>query len=315
MLGKSLPQPSTTAAGGPSLQHPDLMIAQALNQALVGERKSISSWNGSAATLRSWLKLLALWEFESQIPLDKRGVKLLQSFPEGSQPRRVADTVPTQILLSSGGYRAILTALYEKYAPFLEASGPQAIDKLLFEGERGRNESFSAFIAAKELARQEMESQLGETISEKLCGRILLKQANLTEVQRELVMLSGPALRSFSEVASMLRPLDRPEMLARSQEPSAGKNFYTVENDFEDYDEVLEDEDASESSLEDPNGNAYLYLDDREYDEDEAVAVFAYHSAYRDARRELQKRRNERGYTAQGQPARTRRASSTATRP
>ena len=67
-------------------------------------------------------------------------IKLLQSFPEGSQPRRIADTIPTEVLLSPGGYAAILGALHQKYAPFLEASAPQAIDKFLFE-EKGSVES------------------------------------------------------------------------------------------------------------------------------------------------------------------------------
>ena len=56
----------------------------------------------------------------------------------------------------------------------------KAIDKFLYEGERGKSESFTAYIASKQLARQEMESQLGEVISDRLCGRILLKQAGLT---------------------------------------------------------------------------------------------------------------------------------------
>ena len=63
---------------------PNMLIAQALNQALAGEKKNIPTWNGQPGTLRSWLKLLALWEHESQLPLERRGVKLLQSFVEGS---------------------------------------------------------------------------------------------------------------------------------------------------------------------------------------------------------------------------------------
>ncbi|CAJ1455174.1 unnamed protein product, partial [Effrenium voratum] len=252
MLGKpSLP--------GGHAAHPqgrlsgDALIAQALSQALSGEKRPIPCWNGATTTLRSWLKLLALWEHESQIPQDKRGIKLLQSFPEGSQPRRIADTVPTDILISAQGYSAILSKLLEKYGPFLEATGPQAVDKFLFEGERGRGESFSSFVATKELARQEMESHLGEHVSDRLCGRILLKQANLNELQRELVSLKGPMMRTFDEVANMLRPLDRPEALARPDNAGGrprGAYFASPEN-----------------------------------------------SAYRDVRKELQRRRNERGYT------------------
>ena len=105
-----------------------------------------------------------------------------------------------------------------------------------------------------------MESQMGERISDRLCGRILLKQANLDELQREMVSLRGPVLRTFDEVANMLRPLD--------------------------------------SSDEDEEGYPYVYFEDREHDELEAVEIMAYHAAYRDVRRELQKRKNERGYVS-----------------
>ena len=134
MLGKSAP---TNAAVPTSAQTPEQLIASALNQALAGERKTLPSWNGSPSTLRSWLNLLALWEYESNVPVEKRGIKLLQSFPEGSQPRRIADTIPTDVLLSANGYGAILGALHQKYALFLEATAPQAIDKS-FSMERER---------------------------------------------------------------------------------------------------------------------------------------------------------------------------------
>ena len=259
LLGKNAP-PASAVPQQPTRQSPDQLIASPLHQALAGEKRAIPSWNGSPSTLRSWLKLLAVWEFESTVPMDKRGIKLLQSFPENSQPRRIADTVPVEVLLSPQGYGAILAAIRQKYQPFLEASAPHAIDVFLFEGERAKGESFSSFIATKQLQRQEMESQLGERISDRLCGRILLKQANLNELQREMVSLRGPVLRTFDEVANMLRPLD--------------------------------------SSDEDEEGYPYVYFEDREHDELEAVEIMAYHAAYRDVRRELQKRKNERGYVS-----------------
>ena len=73
-----------------------------------------------------------------------------------------------------------------------------------------------------------MESQMGERISDRLCGRILLKQANLDELQREMVSLRGPVLRTFDEVANMLRPLDRPEMLAKVTDSSSSAKAYAV---------------------------------------------------------------------------------------
>ena len=316
MLGNTAP---TNAAVPTSAQTPEQLIASALNQALAGERKTLPSWNGSPSTLRSWLKLLALWEYESNVPVEKRGIKLLQSFPEGSQPRRIADTIPTEVLLSANGYGAILGALHQKYAPFLEATAPQAIDKFLFDGERQKGESFTSYIAAKTLAKQEMELQLGEVINDRLCGRILLKHANLNDLQREMLLLRGPMLRPFDEIANLLRPLDRPEMLARAQEPSSSRNYMITSDYYQDYypdnPENEEDnetegdpmelenwphEDGDESASCDENGNCLFYMEDREYQETEAIELKAYHLAYRDARRELQKRKTERGYVKHG---------------
>ncbi|CAJ1430752.1 unnamed protein product, partial [Effrenium voratum] len=256
-----------------------------------------------------------------KVPLEKRGIKLLQSFQEGSQPRRIADTVPTEVLLSSRGYSAILTALQEKYAPVLEASGPKAIDRFLFEGERQKGESYTSFIAAKEIARQEMESFLGEKVCDKLCGRILLRQAGLNELQREMITLKGPILRGFNEFAEMLRPLDRPEMLARGEDTKVTKNFHQehylqefpesydydhYSGNFEDHEDHVdypyeyepewEYEDEPENPVAvDDEGNAHFFMEDREYTEEESKYLEAYVSAYRDVRKELQKRRTDRG--------------------
>ena len=63
-------------------------------------------------------------------------------------------------------------------------------------------------------------------------------------------------------------------------------------------DEVQEGEDElmEDSSSQDEEGHPFIYFEDRTFNEDEAVEILAYHSAYRDVRKELQKRRNERGY-------------------
>ena len=102
MLGKNMP-PGMNVPTSQNRQSPEQLIANALNHALAGERKSIPIWNGSPSTLRPWLKLLSLWEYECNLPMEKRGIKLLQSFPESSQPRRIADCVPTDVLLQTKG--------------------------------------------------------------------------------------------------------------------------------------------------------------------------------------------------------------------
>ena len=254
------------------------------------------------------------------MPKEKWGLRLYQSFPEGSQPRKISDQIPMNELLSAAGYDKVLTALMAKYRPFLEVAGPASVDRYFYSGDRHKGESFAAYIAAKEVARQDLENHLGEKLSDKVAGRVLLRQAHMNELQRELVSLKdNSALMTFDEVATMLRQLDRPELLAQAagaELGSAGAKHYPVvlsedrghfEGDYnwedpaENLDiETEEDAEAAEYDEEAEEGASELYFEDREYDEDEALYIQAYHSAYAsayaDVRKDLRDRRRERGF-------------------
>jgi hypothetical protein len=85
-----------------------------------------------------------------------------------------------------------------------------------------------------------MEMQMGEKISERLARRVLLKHSNVNDLQRELLMLRSPILRTFEDIANLLRTLDRPEMLNRAQ--GSTKNYAT----FHDSNDAQVDEEAHE---------------------------------------------------------------------
>ncbi|CAK9044748.1 unnamed protein product [Durusdinium trenchii] len=136
---------------------------------------------GQVENLRSWLRSLAFWELDNNIPKSKWGLKLLMSFPENSAS--LAATIDMTVTASEHGYGAILSAIFTKYAPFLEAAAPAAIDAFFFGPERSRSESFSAYIATKELALQDMEAQVGEKMPPRIAGRILLKTPRRYEPQ------------------------------------------------------------------------------------------------------------------------------------
>ena len=107
-------------------------------------------------------------------------------------------------LLQPTGYAKVLESLVLKYKPFLEIEGPASVDRFLYAGERGKGESFASFIAGKEVARQELEANLGERLNDQVAGRVL-RQSNLSEFQREMISLKDTAtLMSFDQVAKML---------------------------------------------------------------------------------------------------------------
>ena len=266
-------------------------IMKALAMAVSGEKKPMPSWSGNVSTLRAWPRQLSFWEIDNHIPRQRWGIKLFQALSEGSVPRRIAEGIAMEVILSEQGYGVILTSVLEKFRPYLDAAGPAAIDMYFYSGDRARNESFSNYIAVKELAKQEIENLTGEVMPPKLAGRILLKHANLTEQQRETMAIRYNALLSFEEVAAALRPLDRPDALLKPMTSSSlatttlGGNAYWNNDDTPEVDPPSGQPDdpqvpddwyppEDEEELVDENGEPLLYFEtEREYDEDEAVYI------------------------------------------
>ncbi len=299
-LGKQ--RPNTHEASGESSQD---VILKALQQALTGEKKSPPTWGGSPENLRPWLKQLALWELDNHLPKVRWGVRLLQSLPEGSPPRRIAETVDTAVLMSEAGYSAVLSAIMMRYAPYLEAVGPAAIDHFFFGLERTRSDTFAAYITAMETAMHEVASHVGEKIPEKIAGRILLKHAHLSDAQREQLAIKHNALLTFDQVARALRPLDRPEALLnkvsktflvgeRSSENSTYAAVASGEMEVED--ELVPDEGTDLESDGEGGLKELMFDPEREYAEDEMQFVWAYNMAYKDVRKEMQSRRKGRQF-------------------
>ncbi|CAJ1437918.1 unnamed protein product [Effrenium voratum] len=263
--------------------------------------------------MRTWLKLLSHWELETTLPKARWGLKLYQSFTDKTPPRRLADSIPVEKMLTEEGYGLILSALVNYYRPYLDIQGPSSVDKFFYAGDRQKGESFTTFVANKELALQELEMQLGETLNTKVTGRVLLRQAHLTDFQRELISLKDQSqFLTFQQVADLLRPLDRPEMIAKAAGQDVGQSNtgpgklafaaqvygdqdgWDYEEDGYPYDEgdgeseeLLPDEELEEDMM---------VFEDKEYDELEATWIQAYHTAYKDVRRDLQARRKERGF-------------------
>eukprot|EP00435_Cladocopium_sp_Y103_P070861 s172_g36.t1 len=282
----------------------DDVMMKALVAAISGDKKSLPPWNGSVETLRSWLRQLSLWELDNNLPKSRWGLKLLQSFHEGTAPRRIAEAIDLATLTSEAGYSAILSSLMAKYAPYLEASGPAAVENFFYSNERAKNESFSTYVAAKEIALQEMESHLGEKLPPRIAGRILLRHAGLNDFQRESLAVKYNALLTFDQAAAALRPLDRPEALVSKVSKTymtsaqADNEALDDEQNDEDDDELQPAEDEFSGPESDGHGNfTYMLFDpEQEYDEDEANFVWAYNSAYKDVRKELQARRKGRQF-------------------
>ena len=262
-------------------------------EAVAGEKKSpIPTWDGNPAGLRSWLRLLGFWEVECTMPKEKWGIKLHQAL--SGDARKVAESVDPAVLMSANGYAAILTALTTKFKPYLEVAGPLSIDAFFFTGERQQKEAFTNYVARKESQRQELEAQTGAALDPLVGGRILLRQANLSEYQQANLALKNTALLTYDEVVKVLLPLDRIETLTRSGALTGGnatRTYLQAGEDEGDDQEEGESEDGAEDD-DDSIATDFLEFEDREYDEAEAIYV----QAYNDVRKDLRSRRKERGF-------------------
>ena len=183
--------------------------------------------------------------------------------------------------------------MLSKYEPYLEAAGPVSVDTFLYSGERQSRETFTSFLARKEVQKQEMETQLGAHLHPLIAGRILLKQASLSEHQQQVLALKTNVLMEYDEVVRTLRPLDRLDTLARAGAISgAGGTNRTYlqagEDEAEggDYEEDFEEETEASNSEEDED---FLQFEGKEYEEAEAIYV----QAYNDVRKDLRSRRRK----------------------
>ena len=292
-MGKTTP--SSTAPHGANVTNEQLLAK--LVDAVSGDRKlPIPTWDRTPSGLRGWLRQLSFWETESNLPKEKWGVRLFQSL--SGEARKIAETVSTEVLLTSDGYSAVLTSLMQKFQPYLDAVGPLSIDTFLYSGERAPRETFNAYLSRKSTQKQELESQIGAEVHPLIAGRVLLRQAGLTENQQQLVALKNHTLLSYDEVAKTLQPLDRLDTLAKAGALSTGTTgkVYMQATGEDDEDEEHYDEEAEEELETEDEDSDFIQFEDKEYDETEAVYV----QAYNDVRKDLRSRRKERGFVKHG---------------
>ena len=294
-LGKTVPT-SPTPDSSPNQSSSTEDWFKKLVEALSGDKRaSVPPWSGAPSGLRSWLKQLGMWEQETTTPKSRWGIKLYSAL--GEEARRIADVVPPETLTTEAGYAAILTTLMARYKPYLEAIGPQSVDNFVYSGDRARGETFAAFLSRKEVQKQELESQLGGEVRNPLvAGRILLRQAGLSEQQQQMIALKTHVLLSYEEVVNALRPLDRLETLSKAAAlPGAvpvQRTFLQAGEDADGTEDEEEPEEEEEEYSDSELADDMLRFEDREFDEAEAIYV----QAYNDVRKDLRTRKRERGF-------------------
>ena len=153
-----------------------------------------------------WLKELKLGEFETEIPKNKRGVKVLRQLSGAA--RSTADNLSFEEIACEKGLDNLLAALEEHFKPHLETSLPKAFEEAIYGDIRGSKETFGEFVIRMEYAFKELERQ-GVKLHDMVIGYVMFRHANLNDVQESQMLTWGEGKFDRAVVVRNLRRLDK----------------------------------------------------------------------------------------------------------
>ena len=241
-----------------------------------------------------WLKDLKLWEFETEAPKAKWGVKILRQL--SSSAKAAAENLTFEEIACEDGRDNILKALKEHFAPHLETSLPKAFESAIYGDIRSARESFGDFMIRMEHAFKELERQ-GVQLHELATGYVMFRHANLSEVQESQMLTWGAGIKyDRKTVVANLRKLDK----AFGEPKRRGAHYLMDGESHEEGDEVDQaiyvqgqETDDDESDGDDD----YVYIGEGElhevYEEEDLQEALA---TYQDVRRSLREQKTNRGH-------------------
>ena len=153
-----------------------------------------------------WTKELKLWEYETEIPKSKWGVKLLRQL--SGSAKAAAEGLSFEEIACEEGKDNILRTLQEHFAPHLETSLPKAFEAAIYGEVRGAKEFFGDYVIRMEHAFTELERK-GVKLHEAVTGYVMFRQANLNETQESQMLTWGAGKYDRKTVVANLRKLDK----------------------------------------------------------------------------------------------------------
>ncbi|CAE7818610.1 RE1 [Symbiodinium sp. CCMP2592] len=242
-------------------------------------------------TFARWLKELKLWEFETEVPKNKWGAKLLRQLT--GPARAAADGLTFEEVACEKGMENVLTVLKEHFAPHLETSLPKAMEAAIYGEVRSGREGFAEYVIRMEHAFKELERE-GVTLPPVAAGYIIYRHANLTETQDNQLVTWCEGKYDKAVIVKNLRKLEK---VVHDK-----KKVYFGEGEGEDG--MMPDEESAEiysaevvADYESEEDDDYVYVSAGElqdvYDEEEMQEALA---TYQEVRRSLRDQRNARGF-------------------
>ena len=251
-------------------------------------------------TFERWQKELRLWEFETEVPKEKWGVKILRQL--SGSARAAAESLSYEELACEKGRDNLVKALKEHFAPHLESSLPRAFEAAIYGEVRSSRETFGDYVIRMEYAAKELERQ-GVKLGDIVLGYVMFRGANLSESQENQLLTWGEGKYDRATVVRGLRRLDK-----GVHETKRRNTAYILEED-PDEDPPQPDDEIQETFVgaqpsefeENDSDDDYVYIGEGEmqeiYDEEHVQEALA---TYQDVRRSIREQKNSRGFYPRG---------------
>eukprot|EP00435_Cladocopium_sp_Y103_P041502 s1054_g11.t1 len=251
------------------------------------DREPPPSYDGEnpETTFVTFEKNVRLWEFETDTPAAKRGVKLLRAL--SGTARLAVDEMAFEDIATERGVYNIMAKLKDYYQPHLEVSLPRAFEAAVYGPVRQSKEGFGEYIARCDKAFARLKKE-GVDLPDGAQGYIIYRQSGLSEAQEQRFLVWAEGKYDRKVVVTALRKLDK----VVKDKPKS--HYWTGDSQSGPEEEQWEDPYELIAKEEDDN---VIYLQEGDLDDvlEEADALAAL-ASYQEVRRAVRDQQKGRGY-------------------
>ena len=243
-------------------------------------------------TFRVYEKNVKLWEFETDVPPTKRGIKLMRAL--SGVARLAVDEMSFEIT-AADGVSQVMRKLQEYFLPHLEVSLPRAFEQAVYGAARQSKEGFAEYIARMDRNFTRLSKE-GVDLPDSAQGYIIYRHAALNDAQDQRFLVWADGKYDRISVVKALRKLDK---VIREK----GKSTFMTEDDsYKEESFHMEMDPVLKEFLEDDGlDGEFIYLQEGDLNEImEEEDVLAALASYQEVRQALRDQQKGRGYYGKG---------------
>ena len=244
-------------------------------------------------TFRVYEKNVKLWEFETDVPPTKRGIKLMRAL--SGVARLAVDEMSFEEITAADGVSQVMRKLKEYFLPHLEVSLPRAFEQAVYGAARQSKEGFAEYIARMDRNFTRLSKE-GVDLPDSAQGYIIYRHAALNDAQDQRFLVWADGKYDRISVVKALRKLDK---VIREK----GKSTFMTEDDsYKEESFHMEMDPVLKEFLEDDGLNGeFIYLQEGDLNEImEEEDVLAALASYQEVRQALRDQQKGRGYYGKG---------------